>query len=140
MTELTDGKAVGFGVFVTCILAATMVVAGLKAGITPGASTLVVLTAWAAFKASVSGSGGRRFLNLCQVAGSSGMASVSGVIFTMPLLFWIHLKRAQDVLDAHPAFNGSAPILRELPWKDDTAEFSGTKLLEEYYPDFPTVS
>merc|ERR1719382_1845113 len=87
--------------FVTFILSATMVVAGLKAGITPGASTLVVLTAWSCFSSQVSGAGGRRFLNLAQVAGSSGMAVVSGVIFTAPLLQHMHLVYAQrDVSQA----------------------------------------
>lgn len=133
---ISDGKAIAFGVFVTIVLAATMVVAGLKAGITPGASTLVVLCAWAVFGKHVKGSGGRRFLNLAQVAGSSGMASVSGVIFTAPLLFHMHLNLAQVAVNK--AYNLTAANettdLKTIDWID------AKMLIEAHYPDFPSIS
>ena len=75
-----------FGVLVSTALSGTLVIAGLKAGITPGVSPLVILCAWGAFAARASGSGGKRFLNLSQVAGSAGMAVCAGVIFTAPLV------------------------------------------------------
>ena len=46
-----------------------MVIAGLKAGITPGVSPLVVLFAWGAFTRRIAAGGGTRFLNIAQVAG-----------------------------------------------------------------------
>merc|ERR1719195_2195107 len=101
-----------------------MVVAGLKAGITPGVSTLVVLTAWSAFSKQVSGAGGRRFLNLAQVAGSASMAVVAGGIFTSPLLQHMHLIYAQkDVSEAFGVSPTNPPEnlnLRLLPWNDPT--------------------
>ena len=47
----TDHKAIAFGLFVTALLSSTMVVAGLKAGITPGVSPLVILCAWGGLSA-----------------------------------------------------------------------------------------
>ena len=44
-----------FGLLVTALLSSTMVVAGLKAGITPGVSPLVILCAWGAFAAASRG-------------------------------------------------------------------------------------
>jgi len=75
-----------FGVIVTTILSGTLVLAGLKAGITPGVSPLVILFAWGAFTRRIAQGGGNRFLNIAQVAGSAGMAVTTGVIFTAPLL------------------------------------------------------
>lgn len=143
MVEISDGVAVGFGVFVTVLLAFTMCVAGLKAGITPGASTLVVLSAWAVFSKQVKGPAGRRFLNLAQVAGSSGMAVVSGVIFTAPLLQVLHLSRAQEAIKLawNATTDGAVPILTKLNWPE-----KGRGLVDEYYknPDgslaFPHVN
>jgi len=143
MVDLTDNLAVGFGVVVTMFLAATMVVAGLKAGITPGASTLVVLTAWACFSKQVKGPTGRRFLNLAQVAGSSGMAVVSGVIFTAPLLQVLHLGKAQTAMNLawNVTTQGAVPVLTKIDWNPD-----GRAYVDEYYlnPDgslaFPHVT
>jgi len=140
-SPISDQKAIVFGVGVTLVLSATMVVAGLKAGITPGASTLVVLTAWAAFSKSVKGPGGRRFLNLAQVAGSSGMACVSGVIFTAPLLQVLHLNFAQ--IAVNDAYNVTALVnqpefdLRKVVWAT-----RGQELLEGsgYADTFPGVN
>ena len=66
----SDHKAIAFGLLVTALLSSTMVVAGLKAGITPGVSPLVILCAWSAFALASRGTGGKRFLNSAQVAGS----------------------------------------------------------------------
>ncbi|MAF66621.1 MAG: hypothetical protein CMJ84_13305 [Planctomycetes bacterium] len=110
----TDRRAILFGVGVSAVLSATMVVAGLKAGITPGVSPLVILCAWGAFAAASRGAGGRRFLNLAQVAGSAGMAIVAGGIFTAPLLQHLHLARAEEALRA-AAYAGD---LRALPWSE----------------------
>lgn len=81
-----DVVPVLLGVVVSTVLAGTLVIAGLKAGITPGVSPLVILCAWGAFFAYVTSENGRRFLNLAQVAGSAGMAVTAGVIFTAPLV------------------------------------------------------
>ena len=54
-----DAMAITYGLFVTLILSCTMVVAGLKAGITPGVSPLVVLCGWGAFQRASRGPGGR---------------------------------------------------------------------------------
>ena len=81
-----DIQAVVFGVLVSTLLAGTLVIAGLKAGITPGVSPLVVLVAWGGFMTAVHSAGGKRFLNLAQVAGSAGTAVTAGVIFTAPLV------------------------------------------------------
>ncbi len=113
----TDRRAILFGVGISAVLSATMVVAGLKAGITPGVSPLVILCAWGAFAASSRGAGGRRFLNLAQVAGSAGMAIVAGVIFTAPLLQHLHLARAEEALRAV----GYAGDLRAMPWSEASA-------------------
>ncbi|MFT5690474.1 MAG: putative oligopeptide transporter (OPT) family protein, partial [Planctomycetota bacterium] len=78
------------GVILTSILSGTLVIAGLKAGITPGVSPLVILFAWGAFTRRIAKGGGTRFLNIAQVAGSAGMAVTSGVIFTAPLLQILH--------------------------------------------------
>lgn len=75
-----------FGVIASTLLAGTLVIAGLKAGITPGVSPLVILFAWGAFQRRIAGGGGSAFLNIAQVAGSAGMAICAGVIFTAPLV------------------------------------------------------
>eukprot|EP00401_Gymnodinium_catenatum_P064295 CAMPEP_0117602530 /NCGR_PEP_ID=MMETSP0784-20121206/77633_1 /TAXON_ID=39447 /ORGANISM="" /LENGTH=677 /DNA_ID=CAMNT_0005405361 /DNA_START=137 /DNA_END=2171 /DNA_ORIENTATION=- len=113
-----DAKAVAFGACVTALLSATMVVAGLKAGITPGASL-------GRFQASVRGGGGRRFLNLAQVSGSAGMAIVSGVIFTAPLVQVFYLGRAQEHL-GEVFGNGTAPVLANVAWGE------AQQLIQEY--------
>lgn len=92
----TDRFPIIFGVAVSTLLASTMVIAGLKAGITPGVSPLVILCAWGAFAAHATSPGGKRFLNLAQVAGSSGMAVVAGVIFTAPLLQILYKQKIAD--------------------------------------------
>lgn len=115
--SMADAKATAFGVFVTLILSCTMVVAGLKAGITPGVSPLVVLCGWGAFQGSARGLAGARFLNLAQVAGSGGMAVVSGVIFAEPMLQVLRLNIAQAaLLDLNIAGD-----LRKMPWPDAQA-------------------
>ncbi len=86
-----------FGVIVTTVLSGTLVIAGLKAGITPGVSPLVILLAWGAFARSATGPGGSRFLNIAQVAGSAGMAVTSGVIFTAPLIQILHQDKGLEV-------------------------------------------
>ncbi|MCA9001189.1 MAG: OPT/YSL family transporter [Planctomycetes bacterium] len=86
-----------FGVLVTTVLSGTLVIAGLKAGITPGVSPLVILLAWGAFAKSATGPGGGRFLNIAQVAGSAGMAVTAGVIFTAPLIQILHADRGLEV-------------------------------------------
>jgi len=118
-----------FGVVITALLSATMVVAGLKAGITPGVSPLVILCAWGAFAAATRGAGGKRFLNIAQVAGSAGMAVVAGVIFPAPLLQHLHLSRAQEKLEQL----GVTDDLRAMPWQDAKA------LLAEHGLSIPPV-
>ncbi|MFT4649660.1 MAG: putative OPT family oligopeptide transporter [Glaciecola sp.] len=86
-----------FGVIVTTVLSGTLVIAGLKAGITPGVSPLVILLAWGAFAKASAGAGGTRFLNIAQVAGSAGMAVTSGVIFTAPLIQILHADKGLPV-------------------------------------------
>ncbi len=81
-----DSFALVFGLVVSTILAGTLVIAGLKAGITPGVSPLVILFAWGAFTRRIASGGGSSFLNIAQVAGSAGMAVTAGVIFTAPLI------------------------------------------------------
>ena len=85
-----------FGLGLTALLSGTFVIAGLKAGITPGVSPLVILSAWGLFAARVSGSQGSRFLNLAQVAGSGGMAVTAGVIFTAPVIQIVYRQRGLD--------------------------------------------
>ena len=124
-----DHKAIAFGLLVTALLSSTMVVAGLKAGITPGVSPLVILCAWGAFAAASRGAGGKRFLNIAQVAGSAGMAVVAGVIFPAPLLQHLHLSRAEDALREL----GVTGDLRAMPWQDAKA------LLAEHGLSIPAV-
>ena len=92
-----DWKPVLFGVVVSTVLAGALVIAGLKAGITPGVSPLVVLIAWGMFLKSVHSAGGSRFLNLTQVAGSAGMAVTAGVIFTAPLVQILYATKGLPV-------------------------------------------
>ena len=86
-----------FGVIVSTVLAGTLVIAGLKAGITPGVSPLVILCAWGAFASRASSPEGRRFLNLAQVAGSAGMAVTAGVIFVAPLVQILYMDKGLEV-------------------------------------------
>jgi putative OPT family oligopeptide transporter len=88
-----DLSAILFGVLVSTVLAGTLVIAGLKAGITPGVSPLVILVAWGAFARILKKGGTTRFLNIAQVAGSAGMAVTAGVIFTAPLLQILYSQR-----------------------------------------------
>jgi putative OPT family oligopeptide transporter len=125
----SDHKAIAFGLLVTALLSSTMVVAGLKAGITPGVSPLVILCAWGAFAAASRGTGGKRFLNLAQVAGSAGMAVVAGVIFPAPLLQHLHLSRAEETLRGL----GISDDLRAMPWADAKA------LLAEHGLSIPPI-
>ncbi|MFT4539203.1 MAG: putative OPT family oligopeptide transporter [Planctomycetota bacterium] len=85
-----------FGVLVSTVLAGTLVIAGLKAGITPGVSPLVILCAWGAFASRATSPGGRRFLNLAQVAGSAGMAVTAGVIFVAPLVQILYVDKGLE--------------------------------------------
>ena len=87
-----------FGVLVTTVLSGTLVIAGLKAGITPWVSPLVILFAWGSFTKSIAKGGGTRFLNIAQVAGSAGMAITAGVIFTAPLVQILFAERGIDAL------------------------------------------
>ncbi len=86
-----------FGVLITTVLSGTLVIAGLKAGITPGVSPLVILLAWGVFARSSTGAGGSRFLNIAQVSGSAGMAVTAGVIFTAPLIQILHAQKGLPV-------------------------------------------
>ncbi|MCB9907379.1 MAG: OPT/YSL family transporter [Planctomycetes bacterium] len=86
-----------FGVLVTTVLSGTLVIAGLKAGITPGVSPLVILLAWGAFTRASTGNTGSRFLNIAQVAGSAGMAVTAGVIFTAPLVQILYADKGLEV-------------------------------------------
>jgi uncharacterized oligopeptide transporter (OPT) family protein len=83
---MRDLPALLFGTLVSALLAGTFVIAGLKAGITPGVSPLVILCAWGIFGRYTKGAKGARFLNLAQVAGSGGMQVTAGVIFTAPVI------------------------------------------------------
>ena len=56
----SDTFPVAFGVLVSTVLAGTLVIAGLKAGITPGVSPLVILCAWGAFASAATRAGGKR--------------------------------------------------------------------------------
>lgn len=90
LSPLADARtrryATALGVIASCVLSATIVIAGLKAGITPGVSPLVVLLAWAVFARAMKRGAASDVLNLAQVAGSAGAAVTAGVIFTAPLL------------------------------------------------------
>ena len=81
-----------FGLVITAALSMVFVVAGLKAGITPGVSPLVILIMWGVFAKVVAKQQGSRFLNVAQVSGSAGMAVTAGVIFTAPLLQILYRK------------------------------------------------
>lgn len=81
-----DAFSLAFGVAATTLLSGTLVIAGLKAGISPGVSPLVILFAWGAFSRKIAAGGGTRLLNLAQVAGSAGMPVTVGVMFTAPLV------------------------------------------------------
>lgn len=86
-----------FGIGISTVLAGTLVIAGLKAGITPGVSPLVILVAWGLFASRARGKGGVRFLNITQVAGSAGMAVTAGVIFTAPVVQILYADRGLPV-------------------------------------------
>jgi putative OPT family oligopeptide transporter len=88
-----DLLPLAFGTVISALLAGTFVIAGLKAGITPGVSPLVILCAWAIFARRVSAPGGSRFVNLIQVAGSGGMAVTAGVIFTAPVVQIVYREK-----------------------------------------------
>lgn len=88
-----DFTPILFGLAITALLSGTFVIAGLKAGITPGVSPLVILCAWGLFAKRASGAGGTRFLNLTQVSGSAGMAVTAGVIFTAPVVQIVYTQQ-----------------------------------------------
>ena len=81
-----DRLPLALGLLIALVLSGTLTIAGLKAGIFPGVSPLVVLFAWGLFSGRVALGGGRRFLNIAQVAGSAGMAVAVGACFTVPLV------------------------------------------------------
>ncbi|QDU67074.1 OPT/YSL family transporter [Engelhardtia mirabilis] len=81
-----DRLPLALGLLIALVLSGTLTIAGLKAGIFPGVSPLVVLFAWGLFARRVGQGGGRRFLNIAQVAGSAGMAVAVGACFTVPLV------------------------------------------------------
>lgn len=110
--RLSDCKAFSFGLLITLGLSATMVVAGLKSGVVPGVSPLVILFAWGIF--ATQGVKGCRALNVAQVTGGSSFAAVSGVIYPAPLLQHIFLNRAQAGLAAQ----GVKGDLRAMPWNE----------------------
>jgi len=91
-----DFTPILFGVLITALLSGTFVIAGLKAGITPGVSPLVILCAWGLFVKRAAGEGGTRFLNLTQVSGSAGMAVTAGVIFTAPVVQIVYEQRGLE--------------------------------------------
>lgn len=93
----SDLKPIAFGVLISTILSGTLTIAGIKAGITPGVSPLVILCAWGLFARLATSNTGSRFLNLAQVAGSAGMAVTSGVIFTAPLLQVLYRDKGLEV-------------------------------------------
>ena len=108
-----------FGVLVTSVIAGTLVIAGLKAGISPGTSPLVILFTWGAFTRRIAAGDGSRFLNIAQVAGSAGMAVCVGVIFTAPILQILYIDKAIAAVEAEgvvlPAGEDHTPrIDREL--------------------------
>ena len=92
-----DLLPIAFGLVITAVLSGTFVIAGLKAGITPGVSPLVILCAWGLFVKRAGGPGGSRFLNLTQVAGSAGMAVTAGVIFTAPVIQIVFRQQGLEV-------------------------------------------
>ncbi|MEW6073464.1 MAG: OPT/YSL family transporter [Planctomycetota bacterium] len=92
-----DAFPLVLGVLATSVVAGTLVIAGLKAGILPGTSPLVVLFAWGAFARRVSAGDGVRFLNVAQVAGSAGVAVCAGVVFTAPVVQILHADRGLPV-------------------------------------------
>lgn len=108
------GLALGLGI--TAVLCCTLTVAGLKAGITPGISPLVILIAWGAFARRLRGEPGLRFLNAAQVAGSAGVAIATGVLFTAPLEPILLARRLDPGLDqlaaAHEALLAADPTQR----------------------------
>ena len=89
-----------FGLVVSVLLGAALVVPAAKAGITPGVSPVVVLFGWVAFGAAL-GPGLKRFLAIAQVTGSGGAAVTAGVVFTAPVLQII----ASSMGAAAPAVN-----------------------------------
>lgn len=92
-----DLTPIFFGVLISTVLAGTLTIAGLKAGITPGVSPLVILCAWGLFAKVATSGTGSRFLNLAQVAGSAGMAVTSGVIFTAPLVQILYRQQGLEM-------------------------------------------
>ncbi len=109
---MQDLKAIAFGVVVSTVLAGVLVIAGLKAGITPGVSPLVILVAWGAFSAAIAKGGTTRFLNIAQVAGSAGMAVTAGVIFTAPLVQILYADR--NAAEVEPLVERIAEIRSEI--------------------------
>lgn len=90
------------GTIVTLVLSGTLVIAGLKAGILPGTSPLVILFAWGAFARYITKDTGREFLNTAQVAGSAGVAVTAGVIFTAPVIQILYRDKFGSESDIPP--------------------------------------
>ena len=90
------------GTVVTLVLSGTLVIAGLKAGILPGTSPLVILFAWGAFARYITKDSGREFLNTAQVAGSAGVAATAGVIFTAPVIQILYREKFGPGSDIPP--------------------------------------
>jgi len=118
-----DPLPVVLGVLVTTVVSGTLVIAGLKAGITPGVSPLVILFAWGAFTRRIARGGGSRFLNIAQVAGSAGMAVTAGVIFTAPLLQILHTDLGVNTLRERG-------LEESLPLDDEGTVLVGPELME----------
>lgn len=107
-----DLGAIVFGVAITTVLAGTLVIAGLKAGISPGVSPLVILIGWGAFARALKRGGTTRFLGLALVAGSAGMAATAGVIFTAPLVQILYADR--HAAEVEPLVAHLGELRREL--------------------------
>ena len=78
-------RAVLFGSIISAFLSSALVLAGLRAGITPGVSPLIVLLGWVLFFPEKS-KAKSPFLLILQTTGSAGAAVTAGVIFTAPIL------------------------------------------------------
>ena len=112
-----DRLPIAFGLVATALVASTMVIAGLKAGISPGTSPLVILFAWGAFTRRLARleeqqtGAATRFLNLAQVAGSAGMSVAVGILFTAPLVQILHTDRGVAALRAAGLLPADAPVV-----------------------------
>jgi uncharacterized oligopeptide transporter (OPT) family protein len=85
-----------FGLVLSALLGAALVVPAAKAGITPGVSPVVVLLGWVAFGRAL-GPRLKRFLAIGQVTGSGGAAVTAGVVFTAPILQILAASRGMSM-------------------------------------------